>query len=65
MLEHGKYISEASVKESKLYKQGFEDGYKAAKEEAETKPKTTAKKPQKSNSVVKVLSLGSESLDIT
>jgi hypothetical protein len=39
MLEHGKYISEDAVKESKLYKKGYEDGYAAAK--AEEKPKTT------------------------
>lgn len=45
MLEHGKYISEDAVKESKLYKKGYEDGYKAAKEEAtKAKPKTTTKK---------------------
>ena len=43
MLEHGKYISEAAVKESKLYKKGYEDGYKAAKEEAKAKAKTTKK----------------------
>lgn len=43
MLEHGKYISEAAVKESKLYKKGYEDGYKAAKEETKAKPKTGKK----------------------